>query len=104
MGVLVDFLQHQHARLALELERLARQDAPLALVMIEVTRDADGRLGEPLTEATHKAIADAHAHGLAVTVSIDGELHRVQPGGLAAPMIAQDGRQKAADEHGDSSS
>ena len=57
-----------------------------------------------MTEATHKAIADAHAHGLAVTVSIDGELHRVQPGGLAAPMIAQAGRQKAADEHGDSSS
>ena len=57
-----------------------------------------------MAEATHKAIADAHAHGLAVTVSIDGELHRVQPGGLAAPMIAQDGRQKAADEHGDSSS
>ena len=49
MGVLVDLLQHQHARLALELERLARQDAPLALTMIEVTRDADGRLGEPLT-------------------------------------------------------
>ena len=46
-----------------------------------------------MAEATHKAIADAHAHGLAVTVSIDGELHRVQPGGLAAPMIAQDGRQ-----------
>ena len=57
-----------------------------------------------MAEATHKAIAKAHAHGLAVTVSIDGELHRVQPGGLAAPMIAQDGRQKAADEHGDSSS
>lgn len=50
MGVLVDFLQHQHARLALELERLARQDAPLALTMIEVTRDADGRLGEPLAQ------------------------------------------------------
>ena len=57
-----------------------------------------------MAEATHKAIAKAHAHGLAVTVSIAGELHRVQPGGLAAPMIAQDGRQKAADEHGDSSS
>ena len=56
-----------------------------------------------MAEATHKAIAKAHAHGLAVTVSIDGELHRVQPGGLAAPMIAQDGRQKAADAHGDSS-
>ncbi|MBN9329547.1 MULTISPECIES: hypothetical protein [unclassified Comamonas] len=50
MGVLVDFLQYQHARLALELERLARQDAPLALTMIEVTRDADGRLGEPLAQ------------------------------------------------------
>jgi len=50
MGVLVDFLQCQHARLALELERLARQDAPLALTMIEVTRDADGRLGEPLAQ------------------------------------------------------
>ena len=57
-----------------------------------------------MAEATYKAIAKAHAHGLAVTVSIDGELRRVQPGGLAAPMIAQDGRQKAADEHGDSSS
>jgi hypothetical protein len=50
MGVLVDFLQYQHARLALELERLARLDAPLALTMIEVTRDADGRLGEPLAQ------------------------------------------------------
>jgi len=50
MGILVDFLQYQHARLALELERLARQDAPLALTMIEVTRDADGRLGEPLAQ------------------------------------------------------
>lgn len=50
MGVLVDFLQHQHARLALELERLARQDAPLALTMIEVTRDADGRPGEQLAQ------------------------------------------------------
>ena len=50
MGVLVDFLQHQHGRLALELERLARQDTPLALVMIEVTRDADGRLGEQLAQ------------------------------------------------------
>ena len=55
-----------------------------------------------MTEATHKAIANAH--GLAVTVSIDGELRRVQPGGHAAPMTAQDSRQKAADEHGDSSS
>ena len=50
MGVLVDFLQYQHARLARELERLARQDAPLALVMIEITRDADGRLGKPLAQ------------------------------------------------------
>lgn len=50
MGVLVDFLQHQHGRLALELERVARQDAPLALVMIEVVRDADGRLGDPLAQ------------------------------------------------------
>lgn len=50
MGVLVDFLQHQHGRLALELERVARQDAPLALVMIEVARDADGRLGDPLAQ------------------------------------------------------
>lgn len=57
-----------------------------------------------MAETTHKAIAKAHAHGLAVTVSIDGELQRVQPGGHAAPMIAQDGRQKAADEHGDSNS
>ena len=57
-----------------------------------------------MAEATHKAIAKAHAHGLAVTVSIDGELQRVQPGGHAAPMIVQDGRQKAADEHGDSNS
>ena len=50
MGVLVDFLQHQHARLALELERLARQDAPLALTMIEVTRDAYGCLGDLLAQ------------------------------------------------------
>ena len=56
-----------------------------------------------MTEATHKAIAEAHAHGHAVTVSIDGELRRVQPDGHAAPMTIQDGRQKAADAHGDSS-
>ncbi len=56
-----------------------------------------------MAEATHKAIAKAHAHGLAVTVSINGELRRVQPGGHAAPMTIQDGRQKAADAHGDSS-
>ena len=56
-----------------------------------------------MAEATHKAIAKAPAHGLAVTVSIDGELRRVQPGGHAAPMTIQDGRQKAADAHGDSS-
>ena len=56
-----------------------------------------------MAEATHKAIAKAHAHGLAVTVSIDGELRRVQPGGHAAPMTIQDGREKAADAHGDSS-
>ena len=56
-----------------------------------------------MAEATHQAIAKAHAHGLAVTVSIDGELRRVQPGGHAAPMTIQDGRQKAADAHGDSS-
>ena len=56
-----------------------------------------------MAEATHKAIAKAHVHGLAVTVSIDGELRRVQPGGHAAPMTIQDGRQKAADAHGDSS-
>ena len=56
-----------------------------------------------MAEATHKAIAKAHAHGLAVTVSIDGELRRVQPGGHAAPLPIQDGRQKAADAHGDSS-
>lgn len=56
-----------------------------------------------MAEATHKAIAKAHAHGLAVTVSIDGELRRVQPGGHAAPMTIQDGRQKAADAHCDSS-
>ena len=56
-----------------------------------------------MAEATHKAIAKAHAHGLAVTVSIDGELRRVQPGGHAAPMTIQDGRQKAAVAHDDSS-
>ena len=57
-----------------------------------------------MAEATHKAIAEAHAHGLAVTVSIDGELRRVQPGDHAAPMTILGGRQKAADEHGDSNS
>ena len=57
MGVLVDFLQHQHGRLALELERLARQDTPLALMMIEVTRDADGRQGEPLAQLECRLLA-----------------------------------------------
>lgn len=56
-----------------------------------------------MAEATHKAIAEAHAHGLAVTVSTDGELRQIQPGDHAAPMAAQDGRQAAANEHGDSS-
>ncbi|MFD2300989.1 hypothetical protein QRO11_21085 [Paracidovorax citrulli] len=56
-----------------------------------------------MTEATHRAIAKAHAHGLAVTINTDGELRRIEPGDRTPGMTTQDDAQKPPGEHGDRS-
>ncbi|WP_152034147.1 hypothetical protein [Paracidovorax avenae] len=56
-----------------------------------------------MTEATHRAIAKAHAHGLAVTINTDGELRRIEPGDRTPGMTTQDDAQKTPGEHGDRS-
>lgn len=44
------------------------------------------RSNKLMREATHKAIADAHAHGLSVTADVDGVLSEIFPDGHVEPV------------------
>lgn len=44
------------------------------------------RSNQLMREATHKAIADAHAHGLSVTADVDGVLSEIFPDGHVEPV------------------
>lgn len=44
------------------------------------------RAGKLMSDATHKAIAEAHVHGLPVTVDVAGVTSRVFPNGQIEPI------------------